>query len=306
MFMNSTFRPSYLKPNDLISIVSTARKLTPDEVQVACTILESWGLKVKLGRHLFESDRQFAGTDQQRCQDLQEAFDDAEVKAVLCARGGYGTSRFIDDMNFDAFRRNPKWIAGFSDVTVLSSHLLNVLGCESIHSPMAFNLQNTDPRSTEALRQALFGELRSLQWKAKVWFPGEASGQLSGGNLSILYSICGTPSWGSQQDRILFIEDLDEYLYHLDRMMVSLFRSGTLNGIKALIMGALSDMHDNKVAFGMDPEQIIAENVKKYRPDIPVISGMPLGHVPFNHAVYIGRQSKIRLKDDLAILEFAL
>jgi muramoyltetrapeptide carboxypeptidase len=170
---------------------------------------------------------------------------------------------------------------------------------------MAFNLQSTDARSIEALRQALFGELFSLEWTAKVWNAGEASGQLVGGNLSILYSICGTPSWAPQQNSLLFIEDLDEYLYHLDRMMVALFRSGTLNGLQAVIMGALTDMHDNKVAFGMEPEEIIADNVKKYLPNIPVISGMPLGHVPFNHAVYVGRQCKFKLVNEQAILEFA-
>ncbi len=299
-----TFRPEYLKINDVVCIISTARKLTEQEVEPAIKILESWGLKVKLGKNLFESDRQFAGTDTQRADDLQSALNSPEVKAVLCARGGYGTSRIIDRIDFNQFKRFPKWVIGFSDVTVLSMHLLDVIGCESIHAPMAFNLKTTDPRSVEALRKALFGELLSIEWEAKVWQEGKASGLLSGGNLSILFSICGTPSFAHRANQMLFIEDLDEYLYHIDRMVVKLIRSGNLNSLSALIIGAMSDMRDNKVAFGMSAEEIVASNILPLFKGIPVVSEMPLGHVPYNHAVYVGRMAFLQAFGNNAILRF--
>lgn len=304
MNIRKTFRPEYLKINDVVCIISTARKLTEEEVAPAVHLLESWGLKVRLGKNLFESDRQFAGTDAQRAEDLQSTINDPEVKAVLCARGGYGTSRIIDKIDFSEFKRHPKWIIGFSDVTVLSMHLLDVIGCESIHAPMAFNLKSTDPRSVEALRKALFGELRSIEWEAKVWQEGSASGLLSGGNLSILYSICGTPSFAHRAGQMLFIEDLDEYLYHIDRMMVKLIRSGNLSGINAVIMGAMTDMHDNKVAFGMSAEEIIASNILPLFKNIPVVSELPLGHVNYNHAVYVGRMAFLEAFGNNAKLRF--
>jgi muramoyltetrapeptide carboxypeptidase len=297
-------KPPFLTEGDLVAVISTARKISPEEVLPALDLLESWGLRVACGPNLYCSEGQFAGTDSQRAADLQWALDNAEVKAVLCARGGYGTARIIDAIDFSGFRMNPKWLVGFSDVTVLLNHVAEHCSVQSLHAPMAFNLQTSGNESREALHKALFGALSSLEWEARVYREGSVYGKFSGGNLSILYSLCGTPSWRGISGDVLFVEDLDEYLYHLDRMMITLGRSGKLGGASALIMGYLSGMHDNKVAFGLPPEDIIASVFMRYNAEAPVAALCPAGHSEPNFPLYIGAPVRFSCSGDKALIEW--
>lgn len=297
-------KPPFLKEGDLVAVISTARKISQEEVLPAITLLESWGLRTACGPNLFCSDRQFAGTDSQRAADLQWALDHPEIKAVLCARGGYGTARIIDAIDFSRFRVNPKWLIGFSDVTVLLNHVAEHCAVQSLHAPMAFNLQTAGNLTIQALHNALFGVPFVLEWEARVYREGDVTGTFSGGNLSILYSLCGTPSWKGNAENILFVEDLDEYLYHLDRMMVTLGRAGKLSNVSALIMGYLSGMHDNKVAFGMPPEDILSSVFMQYNPSAPVAALCPAGHSDPNLPLIIGAQARFSCSGDKAIIDW--
>lgn len=297
-------KPPYLTPGDLVAIVSTARKISEDEVRPAVHLLESWGLRVATGPNLYASEGQFAGSDSHRASDLQWAMDNPEIKAILCARGGYGTARIIDAIDFSGFRMNPKWVIGFSDVTVLLNHISAHCSVQSLHAPMAFNLQTAGQTTKEALRSALFGGYSSLEWSAKIFREGTVQGVLAGGNMSILYSLCGTKSWISREGEVLFVEDLDEYLYHLDRMMITLGRSEHLSRCSAVIMGYLTGMHDNKVAFGMPPEDIIALAVHRYNPAAPIAALCPSGHSDPNYPLYIGAEIRFSCSGDKAIVEW--
>ncbi len=290
--------PTYLKSGDKIAIIATARKVIPSEMDVAIGTFRSWGLQVVTGPHLFGADNQYSGTDEERTADLQMMLDDADIKAIICARGGYGTVRIIDQLNFGIFEKHPKWIVGYSDITVLHSHIQTQFGIETLHATMPINFadEGTDA-ATESLRKALFGE--SLEYTIGS-YPlnrrGNVSGVLTGGNLSILYSLTGSASDIQTQDKILFIEDLDEYLYHMDRMMINLKRSGKLSGIKGLIVGGLSKMNDNTVPFGKQAEQIITEYALEA--GIPVCFNFPAGHISDNRALIMGRE--VQLDIDLS------
>jgi muramoyltetrapeptide carboxypeptidase len=296
--------PPYLKPGDKIAIVATARKVSPAEMDAAFTILRSWGLQVVTGPHLFGADNQYSGTDEERASDLQMMLDDREIKAIISARGGYGTVRIIDTLDFTAFELHPKWIVGYSDITVLHSHILTQFGIETLHATMPINFPDAGSEAAvESLRKALFGE--SIEYALgpnPMNKQGTASGVLTGGNLSILYSLTGSPSDIQTEDKILFIEDLDEYLYHMDRMMMNLKRSGKLSGIKALVVGGLNKMNDNAVPFGKQAEQIISE----YAQDagIPVCFNFPAGHIADNRALILGREVQLSIEYDSVLLQF--
>jgi len=285
--------PPYLKSGDKIAIVATARKVFPTEMDAAISILHSWGLKVVTGLHLFGENNQYSGTDQERTSDIQMMLDDPDIKAIICARGGYGTVRIIDQLNFSAFEQHPKWIVGYSDITVLHSHIQTQFGIETLHATMPINFPDQGTEAAiESLRKALFGEILEYSFENQpLNKSGNVSGELTGGNLSILYSLIGSPSDIQTQDKILFIEDLDEYLYHIDRMMMNLKRSGKLAGIKALIVGGLTKMKDNTVPFGKQAEQIIAEYAQEA--GIPVCFSFPAGHIADNRALVIGREVQL-------------
>lgn len=280
-------QPRLLQQGDKVSIVATARKVSPAEMQPAIDLLNSWGLQVILPKGLFEHCNQFAGDDNNRAKMMQEALDDDEIKAIFCARGGYGTVRIIDKLDFTTFAKCPKWIVGYSDITVLHSHIQKNFGTPTLHAIMPINIPQDAANAThksypaiDSLKDALFNgpqtEIKgatdnSLGRRGKAYAP------VVGGNLSILYSLMGSPSEIDTDGKILFIEDLDEYLYHIDRMMQNLKRAGKLTNLKGLIVGAMSDMHDNAIPFGKNAEEIIWDVVKDYT--YPVWFHAPYGHI---------------------------
>ena len=293
--------PIPLKAGDRVAIAATARKVSPQEMEPAIKLLQHWGLEVVIPEGLYAEDHQMAGTDEHRAAVLQRLIDDTDIRAILCARGGYGTVRILDRMNLAPLEQNPKWIIGYSDVTALHSHVHNLLGMETLHATMPINIPPDVAAvpypATDSLRQALFaGSCQyNLQCSTTLLRPGKAEGVVVGGNLSVLYSIMGSPSDIDTAGKILFIEDLDEYLYHIDRMMMCLKRSGKLCNLSALIVGGMSDMHDNAIPFGKTAEEIIWDAVKEY--DYPVCMGMPFGHIGMeNRALTLGRQTKLNIQ----------
>ena len=286
--MSSSIAPPFLAAGQRVALVAPARKIDFLEIEVAVEQLRAWGLEVVLGESIGAAHHQFAGDDDLRRRDFQQQLDNPAIRAIFCARGGYGTGRLVDALDFRAFQENPKWVAGFSDITTLNSYLLR-LGYQSIHGvmPVLFG-QPGGERAVESLRQALFGE--PLVCTAPP-YPlnrlGTATGELVGGNLSLLHTGTGTPSQVSFAGRILFIEDLDEYLYHLDRMLLHLHRSGQLMGLAGLVVGHFSQIKDNAVPFGQTVHEIIHHYAAHYA--WPVAYGFPVGHEPDNRALVVGR-----------------
>jgi len=288
--------PPSLKPGDKIGLFATARKVSMEEMLPAIEVLQSWGLEVVMANNLFAEDRQFAGTDEQRTKGLQTLLDDGLVKAVIIARGGYGTIRVVDHLNFSKFIQNPKWIIGFSDLTVLHSHIHQNFDISTLHATVAKLLPENE-QAKESLRKILFGE--TLNYKIDPYLlnrNGNAKGQLIGGNLSLLYALTGSKSDIKTDGKILFLEDLDEYLYHIDRMMLSLKRSGKLNRLSGLVVGGMSDMKDNVIPFGKTAEEIIYDAVKAY--DYPVCFNFPAGHIPENSALVFGMEVELNVSED--------
>ena len=297
--------PKSLQKGDTVAIAAPARKVSEEELMPATSLLESWGLRVVLPDGLFAADNQFAGDDDTRAALLQRLLDDDAVQAILCARGGYGTVRILDKLDFSHFVEHPKWIIGYSDITVLHSHIQRHWGIETLHATMPINIPDdavgTPYPATETLRQALFGETLGYRFDAHpLNRPGAASGTVVGGNLSILYSLCGSPSDLSTNGKILFIEDLDEYLYHIDRMMANLKRCGHLSNLAALVVGQMSDMHDNAVPFGHTAEEIILDKVQEY--GYPVCFGLPMGHNGTeNRALVLGREATLTVGREVTL-----
>lgn len=288
--------PPALKKGDTIAVVSTARFVTEDEIQPALKLLESWGLQVQLGKTIGAQNHQFAGDDALRAKDFQEMLDNPKVKAIWCARGGYGTVRIIDAIDFSPLINQPKWIVGYSDVTVLHSHIHH-LAVATLHAQMALAVDAKTEKTRETLRKALFGEWFNIEYELNnpLQRNGTAKGQLVGGNLSMLYSLCGSPSALDTFGKFLFIEDLDEHLYHIDRMMQNLKRNGILKNLAGLIVGSMTDMKDHTQAhgfatdrpFGKTAEAIIFEAVQEY--DYPVCFNFPAGHTQDNWALVLGK-----------------
>jgi muramoyltetrapeptide carboxypeptidase len=294
--------PQFLKAGDTVAIVCTARKFFPEDAKPAIDLLESWGLKVKLGNTIGLDNCQLGGTDNERAADFQVQLDDENVKAIWCARGGYGTVRIIDALDFTKIKKHPKWIMGFSDVTVLHSQL-NIERVATLHAIMPFTVPNAPDEVKETLRKALFGETISYTIPSKSYdVKGTASGELVGGNISILYSLLGSKSAIDTKDKILFIEDLDEYLYHIDRMMYNLKRNGYFENVKGIIVGSMADMHDNEIPFGQNEVQIITEIAKENR--IPIAFQFPAGHQSDNRTLILGQQVVFEVNEKEVKLQF--
>ncbi len=283
--------PPLLKKGDKIGIVAPAGAIQMENLRPSLDILHSWGLEIELGANLNKAFHQFSGRDDQRSEDLQHMLDEKSIKAILCARGGYGTLRIIDQLNFNAFSKNPKWIIGFSDITVLHSHIQKNFGIQTLHAPMALQFaQNAE--ATESIRKALFHGQYSFEI---VPHPlnrlGSASAEVTGGNLSLLYALQGSASDADTKDKFLFIEDLGEQLYHLDRMMVSLRRAGKLAPVAGLIVGGMSDMKEGSIPFGKTFEEIILDAVSQY--NYPVCFNFPAGHINKNLALALGLKARL-------------
>ena len=298
--------PPYLKPGDTIGIVCPSGYMSPSKMAECIRVLhEEWGYKVKLGRTAgSESTTYFSGTDSERLSDLQDMLDDDEVHAVLCARGGYGMTRIIDGLSFKKFRKQPKWIIGFSDVTILHSHLYSNYYIASLHAPMAaaFNDAGHVNRFVQSLRSALEGK-----WAKYTCEPhslnrtGEAIGELIGGNLSLLANAVGTDSDIKTRGRILFLEDVGEYLYNIDRMLYQLKRNGKLSKLAGLIIGGFTELKDTERPFGKEVYEIISDIVKEY--DYPVCYSFPVSHEKENYALKIGVGYKLKVGKGRVVLE---
>ena len=295
-------KPNYLKPQDKVAIVCTARKFTAIDAQPAMDLLKSWDLIPVLGITIGLDNFQLGGSDEERAADFQAQLDNPEIKAIWIARGGYGSVRIIDKLNFDKFLQNPKWIVGFSDITVLHSHI-NTLGVSTIHGIMPYTVPNTIETSIESLKKALFGE--SLSYEISSHSDnriGKTTGELVGGNLSIIYSLLGSESSIDTNGKILYIEDLDEYLYHIDRMMQNLKRNGYFKNLKGLIVGGMTDMHDNSIPFGLDAIGIIKDVTSEY--DFPICFYFPAGHVKDNRALRLGQEISFEVTENKVEVNF--
>ena len=294
--------PPYLQKGDTVAILATARKHIVKSMQPTIDLLESWGLHVVIGKSIGLEENQLAGSDKERAADLQEQLDNPNIKAIWCARGGYGTVRVVDLIDFTQFKKHPKWLIGFSDVTVLHNHL-NTMGYKSIHGIMPISLAKASPEAVESLRVSLFGQ--PLQYAIDP-HPmnrlGKASGELVGGNLSILYSLLGSPSAIDCKDKILYIEDLDEYLYHIDRMMMNLKRNGCLESLKGIIVGSMTDMKDNDIPWGKNALEIVQDVTKNYT--IPMIFNFPAGHIHDNRALILGNTVTIEVTENCSTVVF--
>lgn len=296
-------KPTNLKEGDKIAIVSTARKLSLEELQPGIDVLESWGLEVVLGNNLFEVNHQFAGSTEQRTTDFQNAMNDDNIKAILCARGGYGTVKIIDELDFSTFIENPKWIIGYSDVTVLHNHINQNFKIQTLHAAMPFGFKDNTEEALDSIKKVLFGESLSYQFNPhELNRNGVREGLLVGGNLSIIYSLTGTKSQIDTKGKILFLEDLDEYLYHVDRMMMNLDRAGMLSDLTGLVVGGMTDMNDNAVAYGQTAKEIILEVVNKY--NYPVCFDFYAGHLNDNRALPMGAKALLKV-DEKCTLDFS-
>ena len=295
--------PPYLKKGDTVAITCPAKKL-PVPIEDAVRLLESWGLNVVLGETVHASWNQFAGTDKLRAADFQRFLDDHSVKAIFAARGGYGTIRIIDAIDFTEFEANPKWIIGFSDITILHSHIHTVYNTQSIHGQMPLTIPDGSRLSLETLRKALFNEPYEIEFESIVENrTGEGSGILTGGNLTLLQMMSGSVSEQDYKDKILFLEDVGEYLYSIDRMIISFKRAGILVGLKGLIVGGFTDLKDNDIPFGQTVEQIIMSHVEEY--NYPVCFNFPAGHIEDNRALILGREVTFAVNDQEVSLKYS-
>ena len=295
-------QPPYLKLNDSVAIVATARKISLEEIKPAIKLLENWGLNVVIGNTIGLEENQFAGNDEVRTTDFQKMLDDKNIRAIWCARGGYGTVRIIDELNFSSFKKHPKWIIGYSDITVLHSHIHN-LGFETLHASMPVNISKNTEATLVSLKNSLFGN--TLKYKitsSKLNRIGTSDGNLVGGNLSILYSLLGSKTSIKTTNKILFIEDLDEYLYHIDRMLINLKRNGYFDNLKGLIIGGLTQMRDNEIPYGKTAEEIILEHTKDY--NFPIVFNFPVGHLDDNRSLILGRKVELNVASTTTILKF--
>ncbi|NOR75749.1 MAG: LD-carboxypeptidase [Draconibacterium sp.] len=295
--------PTFLKPGSKLQIVSPAGKVKKEPVLLAVEWLEKQGYKVELGKHVFAKYFQFAGTDAQRLEDLQTAFDDPETDAVICSRGGYGTIRIIDQLNFTKFKNHPKWLVGFSDITILHS-ILNNLGVATIHGampPFFFEEKGEPNESLGSLMNLLIGKNCSYNFAInKHNKPGNITAELVGGNLSIIASLLGTKYELKAEGKILFIEEIDEYLYHIDRMMCQLKLAGKLDKLAGLVIGDFTEIKDNDSPFGQTVEEIIIDAVKDY--SFPVCFGFPAGHNIKNLALTFGKKWNLNVSSKTSTL----
>ena len=281
--------PPYLKKGNTIGIVCPAGYMPLEKAQTCIDTLQQWGYKVKVGKTLGNQFHYFSGTDDERLNDLQQMLDDGSVHAILCGRGGYGVSRIIDALDFKRFKKNPKWVIGYSDITVLHAHLFTRLKTASIHSPMAsaFNDGGSENEFVQSLRKSIAGKAYSYSCVPnELNRNGKTEGELVGGNLSLMVHLIGSASDTNTKNKILFLEDVGEYLYNIDRMFVQLKRAGKLDGLAGLIIGGFNDMKDTTVPFGQNTYELIFDKIKEY--NYPVCFDFAVSHSDRNYALKVG------------------
>jgi muramoyltetrapeptide carboxypeptidase len=282
--------PSLLQANDLIYITAPAKSIEAHCVLYAKKMLEEKGYRVEVSPNCLGKHHYFSGTDEERIADFQAALDRPDIKAILCARGGYGCVRILDRLNWDRFEAQPKWLIGFSDVTVFLHRLVR-MGSVGIHGSMPLNFEENTPASIATILQAVEGKPYHIQAPAVNHnVSGTAEGKLIGGNLSIVFSMLGTDDAFDFTDAILFIEDISEQLYHVDRMFFTMKKAGILQQIKGLVVGGMTDMRDTAEPFGCSLEELIVSHVGSL--GIPVAFGFPCGHQPDNQALVMGQKTK--------------
>ena len=297
--------PPFLNIGDTVAIVAPAGSLASNQIEFAIKQIEAWGLKIKKGTHLLSTFHNFSGTDEQRQNDFQEALNDREIKAIFCARGGYGTIRIVDKINWKPFIQYPKWVIGYSDITVLHSYINNKLKIATIHGPMplSFEKLKSDPLSLPNLKKILFGEPIEYQLNNQsTQIPDEISGNLFGGNLSLLYALRGTEYDFVSENNILFIEELNEYRYHVDRMIQNFRLGNKFKGLKAIILGDFTDLKENEIPFGFTIDEIMNFGVEDL--GIPIIRNLPTGHSFPNYPIILGGKISIIRKNDLVKITF--
>lgn len=286
-------RPNNLEEGDLIYIVSPAKSIDPESISFAKQLIESWGFTAECSAHTLGEYNYFSGNDIDRAADFQSAIDHPKAKAILCARGGYGCVRIVDELNWSNFEHSPKWLIGFSDITVMH-HRAQRLSVMSMHATMPLNFQMNSEQALQTFRSALIGESFSIQAPSHALNKmGSARGRLLGGNLSIIYSLLGTSDTYDFKDSVLFIEDLSEQLYHIDRMLFALKKAGVFDEIKALVIGGMTDLKDTSPSFGMTYEEVILEKVKES--SIPICFNFPIGHIDDNRAMIIGETVELEV-----------
>ena len=294
--------PPFLSPGDALGLLAPSRKVTPEQMAPHRASVEQWGFAVHESPLLFEADHQFGGTDAIRAEAAAAMMTDPNLKALLAVRGGYGAVRILDLLPWEALLENPKWLVGFSDFTALHAHA-NSRGLATLHAAMPMTFPTTSGEAVAEIGTVLGG-----QWPSYTFAPthpnrpGRMEGTLVGGNLSVLYSLVGSSSLRFPTGCILFLEDLDEYLYHLDRMMMGLLRAGVLQGVSALVVGGMTDMHDNEVPFGETAEAILRRFAHQLK--IPIAFGFPAGHMAENRPVLLGAPVRLEVFDDHSTLSY--
>jgi muramoyltetrapeptide carboxypeptidase len=299
-------QPDFLKPGDRIGIIAPARKVSVEELHPGLEILRGWGYQCAEGKYLYGDCNQYSGTDKERTADFQSMINDKSIRAIIAARGGYGCMRIVDQLDFKPLQSSPKWFCGFSDMTVIHAYLQKNLQMQSLHSVMVFNMMpdRFNKEAVESLGKALSGIPLHYEYKFEAEFKqfqrnGKANGEVVGGNLSLLYALSGSNCDMDLKGKILMLEDLDEYLYHLDRMMMQLKRSGKLKDLAALVIGGMTDMKDNTIPFGKNATEIIAEAVAEYK--YPLCFGFPCGHQPDNRALFMGREAELIVDEKIKL-----
>ena len=300
-------QPPYLKAGDTVAIVAPSGilKNRNREVQQAVDLLKSWGLHAIVGEHVFSKANHFAGTDDQRCEDLQAAMDDPKISAIWCARGGYGTVRILDKIDYTKFKEDPKWVIGYSDITALHNQLHNE-GFESLHALMCVSLTedlSEIQTSVDTFKSALFGNPTDYTLEGTNYNrEGEANGMLVGGNLTMLHTMLGSDESIDTSGKILFIEEIGEYKYHIDRMLQSMKRAGYFTNLKGLIVGDMTKLRKNTTLWGTSIEQLILDALAEY--DFPIAFNMPAGHEDDNRALVLGKRIQLEVSKTKATISY--
>ncbi|GAA3631667.1 S66 peptidase family protein [Flavivirga jejuensis] len=304
---NTLIQPPYLKVGDTVAIVapSGVLKNRTKEVNQAKALLKSWGLHPIVGKHVYSQANHFAGTDDERCEDFQNALDDPKISAIWCARGGYGTVRILDKLDYTKFKENPKWLIGYSDITALHNQIHNE-GTQSIHAMMCSSLQDDLSPIKETLstfKDAIFGKSLSYTLKGSTYNKtGNASAPIVGGNLTMLHTMLGSKTSIDTSGKILFIEEIGEYKYHIDRMLQSLKRAGYFENCKGVVVGGMTKLRKNTTLWGASIEQLVLDVLSDY--GFPIAFNMPAGHEKDNRAMILGRTVKLSVGSEKSTIVF--